>query len=487
MHIIPWSKIGKYSRKEIEKLQNNRLQYFIKHKAPYSKFYRDLFDRSKISFDGIKTTDDLQKLPFTNKQDIAPTIENPDRPRQFILSPDQKLLMKNEPKSKLVSIALGNIFQKKKTTENLELEYKPIHFHFTTGRTALPTSFSYTYYDLQRLIESGKRLFKTFGVRRNDVALNAFPYAPHLAFWQTYYAAYNLNVMTLHSGGGKVLGTKKIILAMESLKASLGIFMPGYAYHVIRQAVEQKRDFSALRKLVFGGERVPAGMLDKLKGILEKVGAKNVDILSTYAMTEGKVAWPQCSEGSDYHLYPDMEFIEIVDEAGNRVKEGEKGEIVYTGLDFRGSVVLRYRTGDITDGMYYHKCPHCGRTVPRINANIQRKSDIKEFHFQKVKGELVNLNLLFGLLSGNKKIEEWQIEVRKVNDDPFDLDELIVHIAPKDKTNTKDLISNISKDVKAELGITAKVNITTLEDIVKKLKFDTEVKELRIVDNRPQK
>lgn len=486
MHLISWKKLGNYSRSEIEKLQNNRLEYMVKHKFPYSKFYRNLFKKSRLSFDDIKTTEDLQKLPFTNKTDIAPTIENPDKPRQFILSPTKELLKKYESKSKLISIVLGNIFQKNKTKENLELEYKPIHFHFTTGRTALPTSFSYTYYDLQRLIESGKRLFDTFGVRRNDVALNAFPYAPHLAFWQTYYAAYNLNIMTLHSGGGKVLGTKKIILALESLKATLGIFMPGYAYHVIRQAVEQKKDFSSLKKLIFGGERIPQGMLDKTKNLLAKVGAKDVEILSTYAMTEGKVAWPQCCEGSDYHLYPDMEFIEIIDEEGNRVKEGERGEIVYSGLDFRGSVVLRYRTGDITDGLYYHKCPHCNRTVPRINANIQRKSDIKEFKFQKVKGELVNLNLLFGLLSGNMQVEEWQIEVRKVNDDPFELDELIIHIASKDKTNTKELIDSVSKDIKAELGITAKINITTLKNILEKLKFETKVKESRIVDNRPK-
>lgn len=290
MKIISWNKIAKFKPSEIKTLQNYRLQYFIKHKAPYSQFYVHLFKKARLNFDDIKTTEDLQRLPFTNKQDIAPTIDNLDKPRQFILAPDKKLLMRHEPKSKLFSILLGNIFQKRKTKEKLELEYKPIHFHFTTGRTALPTSFLYTYYDLQRLIESGKRLFETFGISREDIALNAFPYAPHLAFWQTYYAAYSLNIMTLHSGGGKILGTKKIILAIESLKATLGIFMPGYAYHVIRQAVEEKRDFSALKKLVLGGERVSQGMINKTRELLMQVGAKNVAILSTYAMTEGKVA-----------------------------------------------------------------------------------------------------------------------------------------------------------------------------------------------------
>jgi len=38
--------------------------------------------------------------------------------------------------------------------------------------------------------------------------LNAFPYAPHLAFWFTYYAGLSFGVLTVSSGGGKVAGTE---------------------------------------------------------------------------------------------------------------------------------------------------------------------------------------------------------------------------------------------------------------------------------------
>jgi len=44
---------------------------------------------------------------------------------------------------------------------------------------------------------------------------------------------------------------------------------------------------------------------------------------------------------------------------------GETGELVVTNLDARGSVVLRYRTGDILAGGYTTgRCPCCGRTMP---------------------------------------------------------------------------------------------------------------------------
>ncbi len=49
------------------------------------------------------------------------------------------------------------------------------------------------------------------------------------------------------------------------------------------------------------------------------------------------------------------------------------GELVFTPLDARGTVVLRYRTGDIIDGgLTYGPCPNCGRQLPRLVGNISR-------------------------------------------------------------------------------------------------------------------
>ena len=57
--------------------------------------------------------------------------------------------------------------------------------------------------------------------------------------------------------------------------------------------------------------------------------------------------------------------IEIIDpDTGKTLGEGEPGEIVFTPLTSRGSVVLRYRTGDlISGGLTYLPCPGCGRTT----------------------------------------------------------------------------------------------------------------------------
>ena len=138
-------------------------------------------------------------------------------------------------------------------------EYKPVHLHFTTGRSANATPFLYTAHDLERLEESGRRMVEVLGLPQNEYVVNAFPYAPHLAFWQTFYAVKGANIMCLHTGGGKILGTDKIIKSLESMKAYGLVGMPGYLYHLLRSARDKRTDLIKLGLVNFGAERVPAG------------------------------------------------------------------------------------------------------------------------------------------------------------------------------------------------------------------------------------
>ena len=106
----------------------------------------------------------------------------------------------------------------------------------------------------------------------------------------------------------------------------------------------------------------------------------------TYGFTEAKLAWSECPFNEDagsagYHIHPDLALVEIVDpETGEPRGEGEPGEIVFTPLDARGSVVLRYRTGDCIDGGLdaTSPCPFCGRVVPRLVGRYLAHSEVRE-------------------------------------------------------------------------------------------------------------
>ena len=107
-----------------------------------------------------------------------------------------------------------------------------------------------------------------------------------------------------------------------------------------------------------------------------------------------------------------------------------------TPLDARGTVVLRYRTGDYLDGgLTYATCPRCGRQVPRLVGKISRSSAFKEVQLDKIKGTLVDFNELEHVLDDAANIGAWQLELRKLHDDPLEVDELILHVQ---KTNGAD-------------------------------------------------
>lgn len=457
----------------------------VKHELPYSPFYRKLFAERNLSFSDFRTTDDLVKLPLISKSDLAPTADDRARPRQFILQPDEQLLKKHASPDLLLKL-LSMKVARRDPKPFLEWQYKPIHLHFTTGRTALPTPFAYSARDILALKESARRLLDVTGVTSDLVGINGFPYSPHLAFWLAYHAMTTMGLTSLQTGGGKIMGTQKIIDAIESLKAGLAAFIPGYCYHLFREAVRQKRDFSSLRFIIFGGDRVSPGLREKVRGLAHELKNDQLKILATYALTEGKTAWIQCDESSGYHTYPDMEFFEVVDPEGQRVRTGEPGELVYTALDWRGSVVMRYRTGDMVRGLSEDPCPFCGRTVPLIHPDIQRSSEVREFHLTKIKGELVNLNELFPLLSGLPNVEEWQVELRKKNDDPHEIDEVHVLITPKHGVSGEAVSAEVAHIIRERMFLSIDVEIKPLSELLAKLGMESELKEKRIVDLRPK-
>jgi phenylacetate-CoA ligase len=475
--------------------QEQHLVRFIRELVyPYSPYYRELLDYNRIKPRVIKTVKDLSCIPFTTKADIAPLPEDPEIPFSLVLQPPSQLKNETQTSRRLQQRTLRLTHGKRGYAALRDEEFLPVHYHFTIGRTALPTPILYTGYDLRRMREAGRRLFELLELRHEDMLINAFPFAPHLAFWMTYFAAEAAGVPALHTGGGRILGTHRILEALERLRGTVLTATPSYAYHLLRLAAYEGRDFSNLHTLVMGGDRLPVGLKDKIRELLGKVGADKAAVASTYGFTEGRVAWSECrpsalsrEESSGYHLFPDMEILEIIDpDSGNRIGEGEDGEIVYTTLDWRGSVLLRFRTGDLVKGgLDLSPCPYCGRTLPRLGLEITRSSDYKEFELTKLKGTLVDLNAFYPLLSGHKDVLEWQLEIRKHNDDPYDLDELYLHIAPAEGMSQSYLEKELQDLLQREVEVApTRIIFHSLPGLLERLGLDTQGRELRFMDRR---
>jgi hypothetical protein len=234
-----------------------------------------------------------------------------------------------------------------------------------------------------------------------DFLILLHPFAPHLAFWLTHYAGTAAGLFTLSSGGGKTLGTEGNVRQLQKLKPDILIGVPTFIYHLLQQAVEQGARCENLRRIVLGGEKVSDGLRQKLRDLAQELGARDAVVLATYGFTEAKLAWAECpfphgDISGGYHLYPDLGIMEVVDpQTGASLPPGHPGELVFTPLDARGTVILRYRTGDCIDGgLTGEPCPHCGRTLPRLVGNISRRSEVRQMQLDKIKGTLVDFNEL---------------------------------------------------------------------------------------------
>lgn len=489
-----WDRMALEEQREY---RDRKLSYFVRTRLyPYSRFYRKLFDENKVRPESIRGVEDLRRLPFTYKSDIAPDAGDPYLYERFVIEPDDQSMAEFMPrmsywKMRSDRLLKGEDFVAKAVRE----EYSPVHVQFTTGRTGMPTPIMYARADMDRMAEAGRRVLELAGFGTDlpvegSTVLNVMPFAPHLGFWMAAEGLHRAGVLSLETGGGRAMGTGRIIGAARSARPTAIIGMPGYVYHLLRKALHTDSDLSSVRLVILAGERIPRGMKDALKELLEKMGASDVTVVGTFGFTEGRKAYAECASGMDtgYHLYPDMDHFELIDaETEEPVGEGEDGEIVYTCLDGRGTCVVRFRTGDfVKGGIVNEPCPGCGRRVPRLGGDISRTGKVKGFSLIKLKGALVDQSAFQGILGGNPRVADWQVRIGKAANDPFEVDILEVYANLVGGADEDAVRREIDDAFLLETEVRPNsISFMGADELVEKLRPDGSMKELRVVDNRP--
>lgn len=485
------------------------LAYLREEVLPFSAFYRKRFAAEGVGAGDLRTIEDFRRLPFTTKADLVPTDEAPDRPLEFLLRPDADSVRAHWGIARKAGL-LARRLVGQSPRDALERAYRPVFLTATTGRSSAPVSFLYATPDMERLAEAGGRLADVLGFSSEDRGLSVFPFAPHLAFWQVVLGGLERRIFILATGGGKAIGTDANLRLIDRMKPTAILGVPGYVYHLFRRAEEEKVRLPNLRRVVLGAERVPAGFADRLAEIARRLGAGGgaggIEVLGTYGFTEARMAWGECAPGAGYHLYGDLGYFEIVDPTTGEVQpDGRGGEVVFTPIGAHGSVVVRYRTGDLSEGgIVWDECPHCGRVGPRLDGRISRVSNVKDLQLSKVRGTLVNLSAIGEVLFGFPGVDEWQVEIRKRNDDPHDLDELVVYVsvtpeasaaAPASSARTAaapaapadDFREKIAAAVRAATEVRPnEVVVLPNEELRRRLGLEESLKEKRFIDRRDE-
>ena len=100
--------------------------------------------------------------------------------------------------------------------------------------------------------------------------------------------------------------------------------------------------------------------------------AFNTTVYDQYGCAEMSFFVGQCNQGQ-YHVRPDYGLLELVDDNGNPVKNGQSGRVICTGFINKVMPLIRYAIGDMATFSESNTCD-CGLNTP-ILKEIQGRID----------------------------------------------------------------------------------------------------------------
>ncbi len=393
----------------------------IKQDSPfYSKKYEG------IDVESVKTQEDFEKLPFTDKCDLRDAYP----------------------------LGLAAVPQK-----------DVVRIHSSSGTTGTPVIIPYTQKDIDDWEVMFERCYRMAGLTEDDVIQVTPGYGLWTAGIGFQGGSERLGAMTLPMGPGN---TEKQIRFMIDFKSTALCATSSYALFLSEEIKKRGiKDQIHLRKGIIGSERWGDKMRNR---IASDLGVKLYDI---YGLTEiyGPGIGISCDYTNGIHMWDDYLYFEIIDpKTGKVLPDGEIGELVITTLRKEGAPLIRYRTHDLTR-IIPGQCP-CGSRFPRIDIITGRTDDMV-----KVKGVNMFPAQFDELLSEVKDAEsEYQVMIDHL--DGKDILTLYFETGIPDEKRPE-LENEVMERFKSKVGVTIVPKAVHIGDLPR-----SEKKTSRIFDNR---
>ena len=396
-------------RETMRALQLKKLKETVRCEYDNVPYYRDKMDKAGVKPEDINTLEDIRKLPFITKEDIAVNY-----PTGLFAKPMEEI----------------------------------VRIHASSGTTGKPKIAGYTRNDLALWGECVARAMASAGQDSKSVIQVAYGYGLFTGGLGAHLGAETIGATVLPMSSGN---THKQIMFMQDMKSTALACTPSYALTIaegIAKAGIDPADLS-LKSGIFGAEPWTEGMRENIE---KGLGIKAYDI---YGLTEivGPGVSISCDEHNGMHIQEDYFYPEIIDpETLEPLPDGEIGELVFTTLGKEGFPMIRYRTRDLCYLMR-DKCA-CGRTTVRMSKILGRTDDMLI-----IRGVNVFPSQIESVIS---KFEELTINYmiyvgRENNKDTFDLEvELAPGLAIDNIKFIEDLRSRLDHALRDMLGIGCK-------------------------------
>lgn len=420
------------SRDEMTAVQSERLIKTVNRVYNNVPSYREKMQQIGLEPGDIKSIADLDKLPFTTKQDLR------DNYPYGLFA---------EPMSNVVRV------------------------HASSGTTGKQIVVGYTRNDLESWADVMARTLASAGTNKDSFVHNAYGYGLFTGALGVHYGAEKIGATVIPISGGN---TKRQIQTMKDFGSTILACTPSYALFLIEVMEEMgiKKGELQLKAGVFGAEPWSLNMRSEIE---ERLGILAIDI---YGLSEiiGPGVSSECSCKSGLHVFEDHFIPEIINpETREVLPPGQKGEIVFSTITKEAFPVLRYRTRDISS-LNYEQCA-CGRTHVRMNRVSGRSDDMLIIRGVNVfPSQIESVLLNFGEVAPH-----YQLIVDRVGN--LDSLEVWVEMTPALFSDEVKQLEDIERRIREELdfilGISAKIKLVEPKTIER-----SEGKAKRVIDKR---
>ena len=320
-HLKKLRNIVEFSEAEIIKFQNSKLEEILTNALKYSEYYKSL----NIEFNSDDSLGSLKKFPVMEKTVLRGQID-------AILTINKESLIKNS-----TSGSTGmqtNVF----VTKDEQSQY----------RAAQTVWWEWAGFKIgEPILQTGLATGRSIEKRLKDI------------FFKTYYLfAFGL--------------TKENVAEAFTWSKKRKPFLGGYAssLYVLSQLAEENKEIVKFKSAISWGDK----LFDHYKKNIEKVF--DCKIYETYGAGEGLMIASQKDLDFMYIMSPCV-YVEILDDDGNEVADGEMGHVVVTSLIHKAMPLIRYKLGDLAIKLPKSEYPkERALQLPILKKVVGRETDI---------------------------------------------------------------------------------------------------------------
>ena len=418
----------------LEAIEKTQLTFFRKHliHAAQIPFYRERLKAIEMSQDvDVDLNEFLQNLPLTSRVDLDQYHD------QFGLT-----------------------------------DFKPIHdVALTSGTTGDSVVVPYTESDLDRLAFNEAISFYSAGVRKNTKVLLTVTLDRCFIAGLAYYSGVTfLGGTAIRSGPGQPARQWEVI---NRLQPDVIVGVPTFLLELGRWGQKNNINVagSSVKTIITIGEpaRKPDFTPTPVGREIENMW--QAGIYSSYGATEFETAFGECRAGHGGHVHPELMIAEIIDDNGNNIPDGERGEVVVTPLGVEGFPLVRFRTGDIAR-MYSTPCS-CGWNTKRLGPIEGRLAQRLKY-----RGTTIYPESIFHVLQDLDSVTGSYVEVRNTADGA---DDVIVVVGSDDERLDKKDIESL---LQARLRVIPVVQVKTSKEVVETMTVEDGRKPKKFFDFR---